>query len=177
MSQRVPDESPVRSESPVTTWSIKPCKRVYSVSGTSLIVVTASTSVSSLSALSAGVGSTSLALTLALLVNVPVDDVVTRISIVAVPPFKSVPRSQVIGPTPGQLPWLGVAETSVMLAGSVSVTVTSVADCGPPLDTSIVYNNGPPDATGSGLSVMVSVRSAVGVANGDQAAELGGLSG
>ena len=151
----------MRSEPPVTTWSIKPCKRVNCVSGTSLTVVTSTTSVSSLAALSAGVGSTSFAVTLALLVKVPVAVVVTSISIVAVPPFAIDPRSQVIGPTPGQLPWLGVAETSVMLAGNVSVTVTPVAVWGPALETSSVYSSGPLTAVGSGLSVIVNVRSAM----------------
>ena len=77
--------------------------------------------------------------TVALLEIVPVPPVVTRISTLAVPPLRIVPRLQVTVLVPEQLPWLGVAETSVTLAGSVSTTVVPVAAAGPLFVTTIVW--------------------------------------
>ena len=81
---------------------MKPCIRRYWVIGMSVTSVV-STLVSSLTELSAGTGSTSFAVTLALLVIVPSPaPVVTRISTLALPPLMIVPRLQVIVDVPEQ---------------------------------------------------------------------------
>jgi hypothetical protein len=66
-------------------------------------------------------GSVSLAVALAVFVICPVVVGVTRM-VVATLSFKArVPRVQLIGPVPLQVPLSGVAEMKVTLAGSVSV--------------------------------------------------------
>jgi hypothetical protein len=98
------------------------------------------TAVVAVAVLFAGVGSGSLAVTVAVLVMVvpPAAAVgVTWIVTVALAPLARVPNAQVtvVLLTGGgvQAPWLGVAETKVTFAGSVSVTVTPVAGEGPAL--------------------------------------------
>jgi hypothetical protein len=88
--------------------------------------------------------------------------VVTTTVIVAFAPFAMLPRLHVKTPpkTAPQVPWLGVAESRVTLAGNVSVTVTPVAEFGPRLVTVIVYVICSPTKTGSGESVLVIARSA-----------------
>src|SRR5205823_2271766 len=54
-----------------------------------------------------------------------------------------------------------VAETNVVPAGRVSVTVTVAASLGPAFATSTVYVSVPPAATGSGASVTAIERSAL----------------
>ena len=71
------------------------------------------------------------------------------------------PRLQEICPVPGvQDPTDGVADTSVVPAGRLSVTVVDTAGDGPALLTVSVYVSGPP-AAGVGLAaVLVTERSA-----------------
>jgi hypothetical protein len=81
-----------------------------------------------------GLGSVSLADTLAELVKVPVVEVPTATTIVIVAwlPLAIVPRLQEIVPMPLQPPpWLTVAETKLTPGGRVSSTVTPVAVEGP----------------------------------------------
>ena len=61
----------------------------------------------------------------------PVPDVVTRSSMVAVPPLRIPPRFATMIVVPETEPWLTVAEASVRPAGSVSRTTTFVAAPGP----------------------------------------------
>ena len=60
---------------------------------------------------------------------------VTVMVTVALSPLARLPRLQVTGAVPLQVPWLGVAEPNVTPLGSVSVTVTMVASDGPSLVT------------------------------------------
>ena len=84
----------------------------------------------------AGFGSLTADETVAVFVTIPgVVDVFTTSAMVAAPPFARVPRLLVTGPVPEQEPWLGVLETNVDPAGSVSTTVTPVAVDGPLLVT------------------------------------------
>jgi hypothetical protein len=83
-------------------------------------------------------GSPVVLVTLAVLFNVPAAVGVTTIVTVALPPLLMVPRLQETVLVPVQLPWLGVAETYVAPAGSVSVTVTPDALLGPPFVTVMV---------------------------------------
>lgn len=88
--------------------------------------------------LSSGLGSNSVAFTLAELVSVPAVVGVTTIVTVALQPSKhSRPRLQTTIAVPLQLA-LGVEETNVTPAGKVSVRVTPVASDGPLLVTVIV---------------------------------------
>jgi hypothetical protein len=100
--------------------------------------------------------------TLAVLPISPAIVVVTTTVIVAFAPFAKLPRLHVKTPPEGtpQVPWLGLAESNVTLAGNVSVTVTPVAELGPLLVTVIVYVTCSPTETGSGVSVLVIARSA-----------------
>src|SRR4030067_794351 len=75
----------------------------------------------------AGVGSLSFDVALALFVMVPVPEVTTRISTLAVLPERIVPREHVTVVVPEQDPWLGVADWNVTLAGRTSVKVTPPA--------------------------------------------------
>ena len=92
-----------------------------------------STVVSSVASLFPLSGSSSLAVTLASLLIVPVAVVVITISMVALAPSAKLPRSQVTTP----LAWVqgAVADTKVTPAGRVSVRVTPVASTGPLLVT------------------------------------------
>src|SRR5207237_434325 len=65
-----------------------------------------------------------------------------------------------------------VAETKVVPAGSVSVTVTVAAALGPAFETSTVYVSVAPAVTGSGASVIAIDRSALAVTVVDWLAEL-----
>jgi hypothetical protein len=81
-----------------------------------------------------GKGSASFAETLPVLLRVPAarGALATMLS-VAVAPFASEPKLQLMAVV--QVPWLGVAETKTIPAGSVSVKVTPVAVEGPLLVT------------------------------------------
>ena len=124
------------------------------------VVPPLTTVVVALAALLPGTGSVSAAVTPALFVIEPALPVTTRISMLAVPPLRIPPRVQLTGAVPEQLPWEGVAEISVTPAGRVSVTTTLVAWFGPLLVTTSVYSSSPPAGAGSGLSALVSARSA-----------------
>ncbi len=63
---------------------------------------------------------------------------VATIETVALAPLASVPRLHVTVVVPVQVPTLGVADTKVKPAGSVSVTVTAAAGEGPALETVMV---------------------------------------
>jgi len=93
----------------------------------------ATTGVLTVAVLFVGTGSVSFAATLAVFVRVPTAVGLTRIVTVACPEFASVPRLQLTVAV--QVPWLGVAETKVTLAGTASVKVTPVAGEGPLLVT------------------------------------------
>jgi hypothetical protein len=82
-------------------------------------------------------GSLSAAVTLALLVMVPPEvGAVTVMVTVADPALAIVPRLHVTVPLACvHVPWVGVADTNVTPAGSVSVRVTPVAVLGPALLT------------------------------------------
>jgi len=110
-------------------------------------------------------GSLSVAVTLALLVIVPLEaGAVTAMVTVADPALAIVPRLHVTVPALWvQVPWVGVADTKPTPAGKVSVRVTPVAALGPALLTLTVYVRLPPATTGSGLSVLVTDRSAEAV--------------
>ena len=90
-----------------------------------------------------------------------VDGSVTMRVIVADAPFASVPRVQVTVVVPLQLPWLGVAETNDVPAGSASVTTTFAAALGPAFDTAIVYVSEPPVPYGPACGVLAMERSAL----------------
>ncbi len=94
--------------------------------------VTSMTVVSSVSSLLEVSGSGSSAVTVVEFVIVPVALGVTSILTVACAPFARLPRLHVTTPLNSlQLPWLGVADTKLTPAGSVSVTTTLVASSGP----------------------------------------------
>jgi hypothetical protein len=99
-------------------------------------------------------GSVEVVVTVALLLPIkpPVSGAVTLMVIVAVCPLVIVPRVQVTGPDPAQLPRVVEALTKVTPAGSVSVTVTPVAVEGPLFWAWMVYVSVPPGATGSGVA-------------------------
>jgi hypothetical protein len=88
----------------------------------------------------AGFGSTSTAVTVAVLDTAPggVDVVVSTRLIVALPPFANAPTAHDTVVVPLQDPCDGVAETNVVPAGSTSVTTTLLAAPGPLLTTLIV---------------------------------------
>jgi hypothetical protein len=87
----------------------------------------------------ADVGSVSVAVTLAVLVRVPVAVGVTTMVIVALPPFTIPPRLHVTMPPDSvHTGPVGVTETKVTPVGSVSVSTTLVASAGPPLLTTNV---------------------------------------
>jgi hypothetical protein len=76
-----------------------------------------------------GMGSVSLAATLAVFVTVPAAVGVTTIVTVDLAAFARLPRLQLTAAV--QVPWLGVAETNVTPEGSASVRVTPVTGDGP----------------------------------------------
>src|SRR4029077_2789582 len=79
-----------------------------------------------------GLGSVWSALTLAVFENIPGVPGMTRIVIVAVPALAIEPSKQVTVPSASEhMPVVVVAERKVIVAGSVSVTVTFVAVAGP----------------------------------------------
>jgi len=82
-------------------------------------------------------GSFSVAVTLAVLVSVPLETgAVTTMVTVALDPLAIDPRLQVTVPALWvQVPWVGVADTKITPAGNVSVRVTPVAALGPALLT------------------------------------------
>ena len=71
----------------------------------------------------------SAAVTLAVLVTVPTVVAVSTIVIVALLPLARLPRLQLT--VVSHVPWLGVAETRVVPAGTGSLTTTLVALLGP----------------------------------------------
>lgn len=88
-----------------------------------------------------GSESVSVPVTVAVLDKVPekLPATVATTVIVAVPPLAKLPSEPVIVPLAlVAVPWLGVAETKVRLAGKTSVTVTPVASDGPALVTVMV---------------------------------------
>src|SRR5882762_4827851 len=127
-----------------------------SADGAALTVVTC------VAELSLRFGSSSFAATLAVLLMPPVCVGVTTSVTVAELPFARDPSAQLIVLVPVQLLWLGVTETNVSPAGSVSLTLTPVAALGPLFVTVIVYVRLPPTMTGSGESALVMLRSAAG---------------
>jgi len=108
-----------------------------------------------------GKGSASFAETLPVLLRVPAarGALATMLN-VAVAPFASVPRLQLTAVV--QVPWLEVAETRTMPAGSVSVKVTPVAAEGPLLMTVNEKVTLLPVFTVCGVTDSVSERSAAG---------------
>jgi hypothetical protein len=109
-------------------------------------------------------GSGSTAVTVAVLLICPVT--VGRMTIVAVADaFLAKPlRLQLtVAPDWEQLPWLAVAETNATPLGSVSVSVTPVADAGPPFLTVRVYVRFCPSLGRVGELRAVTDKSAVGV--------------
>jgi hypothetical protein len=80
---------------------------------------------------SAGVGSGSVAETLAEFVIVPLAVAVAEMAMFALPPFAIVPSAQVTVLLPLQVPCEGNALTKLVPAGSVSVTTALVAEIGP----------------------------------------------
>jgi hypothetical protein len=86
----------------------------------------------------AGFGSELLLETVAVFVAGPTVWAFVTMVIVAVTPEAIVPSEQVTVVVPLQVPWLGVADTNVTLAGSTSTIVTPVAEFGPAFVTAIV---------------------------------------
>src|ERR1700692_1599326 len=85
-----------------------------------------------------------------------------RIVIVAVPAFAIVPSRQVTAPPACEHdPCVVVTERKVTAEGSVSLTVTLVADAGPLLETASVYVSGVPSVTGLGVAVFTIATSAL----------------
>src|SRR5947209_6544742 len=79
-----------------------------------------------------GLGSGSLAVTLAVLLSVPASVGVTTIVTLALLSNARFPRLQATVPLAcAQVPWVDVAETNLTPAGNVSVSVTPVAAEGP----------------------------------------------
>src|SRR5437764_198181 len=88
-------------------------------------------------------------------------------------PFATAPRLQLtVVAIRAQAPCEGVAETNVVPLASGSVSVTPDAPDGPLFATPIVYVRSVPEVTGSGVSVLVTARSAVVVTVVVAAAEL-----
>src|SRR6478736_4387303 len=87
---------------------------------------------------------------------------IVRIVIVAVPAFAIVPNKHVtVPPASEQEPCVEVDERNVNDAGSVSVTVTLVAEDGPLFVTASVYVSGVPSVTGFGEAVFTIAISAL----------------
>jgi hypothetical protein len=81
---------------------------------------------------------------------------------VAVPAFAIVPSRHVTDPPASeQDPCVLVEERYVTVEGSVSVTVTVVADAGPLLVTASEYVSGVPSVTGFGVAVFTIAMSAL----------------
>jgi hypothetical protein len=99
---------------------------------------------------------------LAWLVLVPAAVGCTVTVTVTLSPGFIVPIAQVTLPAEGapQLPCVAVAETNVLLAGSVSVSETPVADDGPAVAMDTLYERLLPWATGLGVAVCETPRSA-----------------
>ena len=128
--------------------------------------------------LSAGFGSVSVAVTLAVFVieGAEAAEGVTTMLTVALLPDARLPRAHVTVVVPPQEPWLGNAETNATVGGSGSVTVTLVAPAGPWLVMRSVYVSGWPAKTGSGESVFWIERSArVGPASARDDDRAGGV--
>ena len=114
----------------------------------------------SVSVLFAALGSVVALVTLTMLVMVPVAIGVTTMA-TGVLVTAMVPRSQVTMPPDSlQLPWPGVADTKVTLAGKVSVRVTAVELAGPLLVTVRVYTR-PWPATAGLAEEVFSIASSV----------------
>jgi hypothetical protein len=89
-------------------------------------------------------GSVTPLVTLAVLLSVPTAaaDGVTTMVTVALAALANVPIAHVMVVVPLQLPCVDVADTNVTFAGNVSVTVTPVAELGPPFVTRMLYVSG-----------------------------------
>jgi hypothetical protein len=123
----------VGDELTVSPWTVKlSCSpRALPASPTNLLV--------NVDELLAGLGSGSLAFTLAAFEMVPLLRAVTLIDTVAPAPEASVPSEQVTVPDESaQLPWLALADTNPTPAGNVSLVVTPVAGEDPALATESV---------------------------------------
>ena len=93
----------------------------------------------------------------------PAVTLTTRVML-AEPPDAIEPSEQVTIPVPPgggavNVPWLGVTDTNVVPAGTMSVTVTPVPRLGPALLTPIVYVRFEPLPTGFGEPLLVIDRS------------------
>jgi hypothetical protein len=86
----------------------------------------------------------------------------TTIVAVADCPLASPPTKQISVSDPAHVPWLALSETSVMLCGRVSMTVTPVAAAGPLFRTVRLKVTWPLALTELGDAVLVSARSAAG---------------
>src|SRR5664279_1089982 len=123
--------------------------------------VTARTVVLAVDELLAGIGSGSVAETVAVFgIATPVAVAWTMTSTNCELATPNVPRYQLIVVVPLQEPMLGFADMNVMLTGSVSLTVTLCATAGPLLVTVNRYVTGWPTPTGSGESVFTMAMSA-----------------
>ena len=100
--------------------------------------------------------------TVAVLVAVPSFDavIVTVTVTVADAPAASVPSWHVTFAVAPQVPWLGIADSNVAPTGSVCASTTFAALAGPVLVIVAVYVVVPPGATGPGVAVMLTARSA-----------------
>src|SRR5262249_21199536 len=119
--------------------------------------------VETVSMLVSGLGSSAPPPTLAVLTKASADVRVATMVTVALAPTPSVPRSQASWPAIGpHVPWLGVTETTLTCAGTMSVTTTPGAVSGPAFVTVSVQVIWSPTATTSGAAVFTIERSAPG---------------
>src|SRR6266571_403842 len=111
--------------------------------------------------LSLASGSVSLAATVAVLLNWPVDCGTTTMLATAELPLARLPKLQITVAVPLHVPCVGVAGPKVTPAGRVSVTVTLVAGDGPLLVTEILYVRLATTIAGLGEAVLVKERLAL----------------
>src|ERR1044071_8636779 len=100
--------------------------------------------------------SASAPVTLAVLVICPATVGVTLMVTTALAPFASVPRLQLTGPVPLQVPCVVEEETLVTLAGGVSVRLRWVAVAGPLFVMVILKESVVPPVAGLGEPVLTS---------------------
>jgi hypothetical protein len=103
-------------------------------------------------------GLVSFSETVAVLTKEPAVVAVATMDAVAEAPTATFPRLQLMVVVPMQVPWLAVAETKVIPAGSGSVKMTPVEDAGPLLVTVIVKVTVVPWVTVLGVAVLVMER-------------------
>ena len=139
------------------------------------------TVVVTLAALLPGIGSASLAMTETLFVINPAAAACGRTVIVAVTGAlfaRMLPKSRATWePLTVNVPCDGATDTTVTLAGNVSVATTLLAESGPRSVTVTTYWSRPPTATGFGAAVTPTDRSAVGAMRLVSVAELFGRKG